>query len=186
MIYLLTLLIAASRFLPHPPNVVCLGALGLFAGCYVVGRRAYLIPAAALLISDLVGHFLAIPGMGFYSPVVMLTTYLGITLTVPLGRWSRARSLSGGRSNRQTNWKRLPMATLAASTVFFAISNFGVWLGPWYPSTAEGLFACFVNAIPFYGYTLVGDLFFVAVMFGAMEVSRWPAARLVAQRNPVS
>ena len=174
MIYLLTLLIAATRFLPHPPNMVCLGALGLFAGCYVAGRRAYLIPVAVLLISDFVGHLLAVPGMGFYSPMVMLGTYLGITLTVPLGRWARVRGENGTDFFQHARWKRLPIATFAASTGFFLISNFAVWLGPWYPSTATGLVACFVNAIPFYGYTLAGDFFFVTVMFGAFELSQSP------------
>ncbi|TWU07700.1 hypothetical protein Pla52n_02730 [Stieleria varia] len=167
MIYLLTLIVAASRFLPHPPNVACLGALGLFAGCYVAGKRAYLIPLAALLVSDIIGHVAGIPGMGFYNLVTMFAVYAGMLLTVPLGR-----CLASG--NR---WARVPAGSLAASTVFFLLSNFGVWLGPWYPSTLAGLAACFGNAIPFFGYTLVGDAFFVALMFGAYEASRVRAFR---------
>ncbi|WP_182865004.1 DUF6580 family putative transport protein [Rhodopirellula sp. JC639] len=165
MIYLLTLAIAATRFLPHPPNFACLGALGLFAGCYFAGRKAYLVPAAALLISDAVSHLMGTPGMGFYNPMVMAATYLGVTLAVPLGRLVRSRA------SANVNWRRLPAGALAASTLFFVVSNFGVWLGPWYPATAQGLIACFTNAIPFYGYTLAGDLCFVAVMFGAYELS---------------
>ena len=163
MIYVLTLLIAASRFLPHPPNFACLGALGLFAGCYLAGRKSYLIPAGALLVSDIIGHLFAVPGMGFYNPVVMLATYLGVTLSVPIGRLLRS-----GRM-----WLKLPAGALAASTVFFVISNFGVWLGPWYPSTLSGLAACFTSAIPFYGYTIAGDFLFAVIMFGAMELSRF-------------
>ena len=184
MIYLLTLAIAATRFLPHPPNFACLGALGLFAGCYFAGRKAYLVPAAALLLSDLVGHAMGIPGMGFYNPLVMAATYLGVTLAVPLGRLARSQGVGDG-----ANWKRLPLAALAASMLFFIVSNLGVWLGPWYPATAEGLVLCFTNAIPFYGYTLAGDFVFTAVMFGAFELSRssWrsldPALALVANRK---
>lgn len=167
MIYLLTIAIAATRFLPHPPNFACLGALGLFAGCYFAGRKAYLVPAAALLISDVVAHLIGIPGMGFYNPLVMAATYMALTLSVPMGQLVRSRASSSG-----VNWQRLPLAALAASTVFFVISNIGVWLGPWYPSTFEGLVACFTNAIPFYGYTVAGDLVFTAVMFGTYELSR--------------
>lgn len=169
MIYLLTLAIAATRFLPHPPNFACLGALGLFAGCYFAGKKAYLVPAAALLISDIIGHAAGIPGMGFYNLMVMAATYAGVTVAVPLGRLIRARRVSNS-----VNWAKLPIGALAASTLFFAISNFGVWLGPWYPSTAEGFLACFSNAIPFYGYTVAGDLVFAAVMFGAYEFSMIP------------
>ncbi len=184
MIYLLTLVIAATRFLPHPPNFACLGALGLFAGCYVVGRKAWLLPIAALLISDLVGHVLAIPGMGFYNPIVMLATYAGVAVSVPLGRWTRGR-LAAGR----VRWTRLPVAALAASTLFFLVSNVGVWLGPWYPSTPAGLIACFRNAVPFFGYSVAGDLFFSAVIFGCFEASRrsvWSVHReTAAARVPV-
>ena len=167
MIYLLTIAIAATRFLPHPPNFACLGALGLFAGCYFVGRKAYLVPAAALLISDVIGHAFGIAGMGFYNPMVMAATYVGVTLAVPVGRLVRSQAPVGGAA-----WQKLPIAALVASTLFFFISNLGVWLGPWYPSTAGGLLACFSNAIPFYGYTIAGDLVFTAVMFGAFELSR--------------
>ncbi|KAA5543621.1 hypothetical protein FYK55_10445 [Roseiconus nitratireducens] len=162
MIYLLTLAVVLTRFLPHPPNFACLGALGLFAGCYFAGRRALLVPAAALLISDIIGHAAGIPGMGFYNPMVLAATYLGVTLAVPLGRKLQQGSL----------WVKLPLASVAASTIFFIVSNFGVWLGPWYPATTGGLVACFTNAIPFYGYTLAGDLLFSGVMFGAFELSR--------------
>lgn len=183
MIYILTLAIAATRFLPHPPNFACLGALGLFAGCYFAGRKAYLVPAAALLVSDLVGQFFGVAGMGFYHPLVMIATYLGVTLAVPLGRWARASASGSARSQTTDSrgpggrvaWQRLPLVALGASTLFFVVSNFGVWLGPWYPTTIEGLAACFTNAIPFYGYTVAGDLVFTAVMFGLFELSQAPA-----------
>ncbi|MCA9135291.1 MAG: hypothetical protein KDB00_00995 [Planctomycetales bacterium] len=167
MIYLLTIAIAATRFLPHPPNFACLGALGLFAGCYFAGKRAYLVPAAALLISDVVAQAIGIPAMGFYNPLVMVATYTGATLAVPFGRFVRSHGI-----DRQVNWRHLPLAAIAASTLFFVVSNLGVWLGPWYPSNIQGLVACFTNAIPFYGYTIAGDLVFTAVMFGAFEFSR--------------
>ena len=86
MYYLLILIAAASRLLPHPPNVACVGAIGLFAGCYLAGRRAYLVPLAALLMSDVLGHVLRVPGMGFYQPVTMLAVYLGVLAAVPLGQ----------------------------------------------------------------------------------------------------
>ena len=162
MFYALVLLVAASRFLPHPPNVACLGAIGLFAGCYLNGRKAYLVPLAVLLISDVVGQVLRIPGMGFYNLAPMLAVYCGAMASIPIGRWLR---------NGKLGWK-VPAASLAASTAFFLVSNFGVWIGPWYPTTGAGLVTCFTNAIPFYGYTMVGDLIFSTLLFGAWELTR--------------
>ncbi|NNE00293.1 MAG: hypothetical protein HKN47_23490 [Pirellulaceae bacterium] len=162
MYYLLILLVAASRLMPHPPNVACIGALGLFAGCYLVGRRAYLVPLAALLLSDVVGHVFGFAGMGFYSATTMLMVYAGALAAVPVGRWMQ---------RRRGMWK-FPAGSLVASTLFFLISNFGVWLGPWYATTTEGLIACYVSAIPFFGYTIAGDLLFTAALFGTWELSR--------------
>ncbi len=165
MFYLMILAVAASRFLPHPPNVACVAALGLFAGSYLSGRRAYLVPLAVMGLSDGVGHLAGIPGLGFYNPVSMLFVYLGIAASVPIGR---ALTKAGGTSRL---WK-VPTASLTASTVFFVLSNLGLVLAGWYPLSIAGFAACYINAIPFFGFTVAGDLCFTVVMFGAWELSR--------------
>lgn len=162
MYYLLILFVAASRFLPHPPNVACIGALGLFAGCYLSGKRAYLVPLAAMLLSDLVGQLWGMPGMGFYHPLSMAMVYVAVVAAIPVGRWI----------GRHRGLLRFPAGALATSTLFFLISNFGVWLGPWYPTTTGGLIACYTSAIPFFGYTIAGDMLFTAALFGSWELSR--------------
>ena len=161
MFYLLIVVAAASRFLPHPPNVACVTAVGLFAGCYLAGRKAYLVPLAVLLISDFLGQCLGIAGLGFYSPVAMLFVYVGMLSAVPVGRWIASRQ----------NMLRIPFGALAGSCLFFVISNLGVWFAGWYPMTAPGFIACFANAIPFFGYSLAGDLAFSVLLFGAWEWS---------------
>ena len=176
MFYVALITIAvASRFLPHPPNVACLGALGLFAGCYVPNKRAFLIPAAVLLISDLIGYTLGVPGMGFYAPAAMLCVYGGATLAVLVGRYL-------GRVREKTSGVKFGLGvfggSLAASTLFFLLSNFGVWAAGWYPMTAGGLVSCFIAAIPFYGYTIAGDLAFSAILFVGYEVALKPSISL--------
>ncbi len=57
-----------------------------------------------------------------------------------------------------------------SSTVFFVVSNLGVWLGGFYPLTLSGLVECFVLALPFYGAILVGDGFYAAILFGGQEM----------------
>ena len=176
MFYLLTLVVAASRLFPHPPNVACVGALGLFAGCYLAGKRAYLVPLVALLISDVIGHVFRVPGMGFYHPLSMAMVYLAVVSAVPIGRWM----------HRHQGLLRIPAGSLAASSLFFLISNFGVWLGPWYPTTGSGLLACYTSAIPFFGYTMAGDLMFTAILFGSWELSRqFSISRRTLQVAPV-
>jgi hypothetical protein len=64
--------------------------------------------------------------------------------------------------------------SLAASTLFYVITNFGVWLfGFGYPQTFEGLLACYTAAIPFFGNTIMGDAVFSALLFGGLAWAEW-------------
>ncbi len=45
---------AGSRLIPHPPNLASISAIALFGGAYFSDKRlAFLVPLAALLLSDL-------------------------------------------------------------------------------------------------------------------------------------
>ena len=60
----------------------------------------------------------------------------------------------------------------AASVLFFVVSNLGVWaLDSMYPKTFAGLVTCYVAAIPFFGSTLAGSLFYTAVLFGSFALA---------------
>ncbi len=62
---------------------------------------------------------------------------------------------------------RLATVSLASSTLFFLVTNFGVWLqGGLYPLTVAGLVDCYVMAIPFFKTTVAGDLVYSAGFFG--------------------
>ncbi len=139
-----------SRFVPHPVNVTPVGALGLFAGAFLVDRRYWLVPLFALLISDAV--------IGFYDLTSMFFVYLGFACAALIGRFALA--------NKQ-GAVRIGVTAFASANVFFVLSNFGTWLsGLLYPVTMEGLVACYVAAIPFYGNTVLGDLFYSYLLFG--------------------
>ena len=165
MMYLLVLVAAASRFLPHPPNVACVAALGLFAGCYMAGRKAYLVPLGVMLCSDAFGQAFGLPGLGFYSPITMIAVYAGMIAAVPLGRM--LRDSSGVRHAVYCG-----IASLSASTAFFLISNFGHWMAGWYPMTPAGLVTCYIAAVPFYAMTLAGDLCFTTILMGCYALSQ--------------
>jgi hypothetical protein len=145
---------AASRLIPHPPNLASISAIALFGGAYFSDRRlAFLIPLTALLLSDLI--------LGFYSH--MEVVYLSFALIVCIGLWLQKK-----RSAFQ-----IAGAALASSVLFFLLTNFGVWaFESLYPKTLEGLIACYVAAIPFFQNTLQGDLFFTAVLFGGLHCLR--------------
>ena len=66
---------------------------------------------------------------------------------------------------------RVGLAAVVSAIQFFIISNFGVWLsGTIYSFDIEGLIQCYVMAIPFFGNTLVSELFYSFVLFGSYYV----------------
>jgi hypothetical protein len=59
---LITMIVAAAatRLIPHPPNMTSVTALALFGGAYFADRRlAFIVPLIALLASDFL--------LGFYQ-----------------------------------------------------------------------------------------------------------------------
>jgi hypothetical protein len=148
-----------ARLVPHPPNFAPVGAVALFAGAVFADRRlAFLLPFLCLVLSDV---FLGIHEL---LPVV----YGCFAINVLLGRLLR---------NRRT---ALPTAgmTLLGSVQFFVITNFACWLID-YPHTWEGLTACYLAALPFFRNSVMGDLFYVGLLFGGLTLLEWgfPALR---------
>jgi hypothetical protein len=159
---------AATRLLPHPPNLTAIGAVALFGGAYFSRRwQALLVPLAAMLLSDVVLTFTLYSGGGLsWEPV----TYVCFTLTVGLGLLLHGKVGIG----------RVALAAIAASVMFFLVSNFAVWMGgKMYSLDAAGLVACYVAALPFAQNMLLGNLLYCGVLFGGMEALQrfWPAVR---------
>lgn len=164
LLALMVLLAALSRLLPHPPNFSPVGAIALFGGTYFSRRwTAFVIPALSLWLSDLILNNVVY--REYYpeftlNPGTLLTTYLPFALIVGLGFLLLKR----------VTFTNALAASLSASVLFFLVSNFFVWYGSVrFPHNALGLFLCYEFALPFFWNTLLGDLFFVGVLFGAFE-----------------
>jgi hypothetical protein len=156
---------AAARIIPHPWNFTPIGAMCLFGGAYFHRKwLAFLVPMAALLISDFALYVMLYGPQGFS---VTSMKYVWFALTVLLGMKLRHRITIG----------RVTGAAIAASVMFFLLSNFHVWLGSsFYPQTAAGLLACYVAAIPFAMNMLAANLVYSGILFGGWELlaMRWP------------
>jgi hypothetical protein len=73
------------------------------------------------------------------------------------------------------SWKPIRLVPLAAlsSVFFFVTSNFAVWMfSGIYARDAAGLVKCYIAALPFFQNTLMGDLFWTAVLFGGLWLAR--------------
>ena len=71
-----------------------------------------------------------------------------------------------------TNLVRIGALALSSSLLFFVVTNFGVWLGSnFYPQTVQGLFACYIAALPFFGNTLFSTMAFCGLFYGVMRMA---------------
>lgn len=162
---------ALLRLLPHPLNFTPIAAMALFGGAYLKDKKlAFFLPMTALLISDLLLEIYN--GTGFHS--TMLFVYGSMAISTSLGLLLR------GREQRAT----IMVASLLGSFIFFMITNFGVWLvQSIYPMTGAGLRDCYVQAIPFFRGTLMGDLFYNLVFFGGFALAGILAPAKVGSRH---
>jgi hypothetical protein len=157
------------------PNFAPVAALALFAGYYFRNAGwALLVPLSVMTISDTV--------LGGYDWPMMMLVYGMLALPVALRGWLRQAFDLRQKSGSQV-WA--PLAGLfgcglVSSVLFFVVTNFGVWCC--WPGTYErsiaGLWHCYVAAIPFFRFTLAGDLIFAVVLFGSYALAlSWERAR---------
>jgi len=79
---------ALCRLLPHPPNVTPIAAMALFAGAHFANRKiAFLLPIAAMLVSDLI---LGVTLYGFSMLKSQPVVYLCMLSAVAIGRLIRS------------------------------------------------------------------------------------------------
>lgn len=165
---------ALTRLLPHPPNFSPVEAMALFGGAYFASKRwAVIVPLLAMFIADLA---LGLLRGGIYFDYFMsagfLLVYACIAVLAVIGFGLRGK-VSGGR---------VLGYSLVGSALFFLATNFGAWLGsPMYPQTATGLMAAYTAGIPFFQWTVLGTLFYSAVLFGGFALLRQRIPALHAQ-----
>lgn len=175
ILVLLAFMVVAGvlRALPFPPNFAPIGAMALFGGAYFADRRmAFLLPLVVMLFSDFILELLYLTGMrqygGFHEQ--MICVYLAFVGMVFIGRLLKNR----------VNVFSVTAASFSASVLFFVVSNFGVWAmsSVDYTHDFSGLVNCYAMAIPFFRNTVLGDLFFCALMFGTFEAIKYRFPKL--------
>ena len=161
--------VTLSRLLPHPWNFTPVAAIALFAGAYLLNSRmAFILPLAALLISDIlieIGFRMGFNAYGGFYPDIFVV-YISFLIIIGIGRYLR------------NNIKAIPvlLGVLSGSLIFYILTNFAVWVvsnGTMYPMTMTGLIECYVAAIPFFRGTLAGDVIYTGLLFGSFELIQY-------------
>ncbi|HSZ31921.1 MAG TPA: DUF6580 family putative transport protein [Puia sp.] len=162
---LLVLIAALYRIIPgRPYGFAPQWAMAVFAGAVIKDKKwALIIPVLSMFISDLLYQVLYIGGVtnmqGFYEG--QWQNYILFTLLVFVGI-----------AIRKLNVLQIAIASLAAPTLYFIVSNFLVWAsngttrGLDRPKTFNGLMLCYSDGIPFYKTSILATFVFSAILFG--------------------
>jgi hypothetical protein len=166
MLAAMIVLAALSRLLPHPPNFSPVEAIALFGGAYFANRSwALVVPLIAMVLSDIaLGLINGGSYMSYVASLSFWSVYVCIALSTVIGFGLRGKV--GGAS--------VLGYSLAGSALFFAVTNFATWFGSagMYPQTGSGLVAAYVAGIPFFQWTVLGTLFYSAMLFGGFALLR--------------
>ncbi len=181
MPYLVLLLAALSRLLPHALHGVGLNFTAVGGGLLYFGARRSrsfaLLGGAVMALTD-VYLTRVVYGVPFHPRAYAVTWawYVGV-------------GLLGAALLRRTTAGRVAGAVFCSATSFFVLSNLMVWVGGGlYPHTFNGLLACYGMAVPFYANDLVSTGLTAGALFGLPVaahhlVTIWRAA--AAGRQPL-
>lgn len=142
-----------GRLLPHPPNFTPLGGAAIFGGARIPRPWNYLAPIIVLAITDLF--------LGWHR--TMFYVYGSFLVAVWLGEQFLGRRATAGR---------ITAVSLANSTIFFLVTNFGVWYSTnLYPKTTLGLYQSYLMGLPFWSSTILADLVFGLGFFAVYRLA---------------
>ena len=147
-------LAAISRLFPHIPNFTPIAAMALFGGAYFTDKRvAFVLPLIIMFITDCILELTT--GWGFHNTLIYV--YIGFILTSVIGMYIK----------RNLHIQTIFAGSILSSALFFAITNFGTWAANDAQSGISGLATTYILGVPFFAPTLLGDLFFNGILFGA-------------------
>jgi hypothetical protein len=162
-------------------NFAPMAAIALCGAAYFPARYKFTVPLIALFISDVVlnMHY----GFSLFSPFVA-SHYLGFALVGGLGLLLRNRA----------SLKTLLPASLAASLIFYVVTNIVSWaFDPGYVKNFGGLLQALTVGLPAYSATptwmffrnsAVSDLLFTGLFILCMHWGRTPAPARASSALP--
>ena len=150
-IIMLSLLIL-SRMITEIPNFTATIALIIFTG-YLIRNK--LLSVFVILLSQVISDLY----IGIYSSMVFVYgAYVIIGLISPIVM-------------NKLSAKSVLTASLISPSIFYIISNFGVWaIGSTYTMDLQGLISCYAAGIPFFDETLLSTIIFSITIFIMMKL----------------
>lgn len=162
---LLVIIASLYRIMPGRPfGFAPQIAMAIFGGAVIKDKKlAFLLPLLSMFISDALYEILYRSGIGnmkgFYEG--QITNYILFASMTVFGFFIR-----------KYNVLKIALASIAAPTAFFLLSNFFVWFssspdaGFARPKTFSGLMMCYNDGLPFYPWSVAATVIFSAILFG--------------------
>jgi hypothetical protein len=169
----------------YPWNFSPVPALCLFAGAFFREVRwALAVPLVAWFLGDLGILALVSRQYGFHEGLAMafypdqFLVYIGFGLVVACGLAVPyiKRKLTEAQhpwAESLAKWHAVIGAGLVGSTIFYVLTNFGVWAmgeGMMYPLTSEGLADCYIKGLPFFRNYAIATAGFSIILFSPIGV----------------
>ncbi len=163
-VIMMTLLVI-SRMISDIPNFTSTIALIMFTS-YLIRDKflSVLVIIVSQIISDLY--------IGIYSSMFFVYgAYVFIALLSPI-------------IMNKLNFKSVLISSLVTPTIFYIVSNFGVWItGSTYPLSLDGLIMCYVAGIPFFDETLLSTVVFSVTIYVMMKLIVKVPEKLILIKN---
>jgi len=157
---LLILAASISRVLMYPHNFSPIIGMAIFSGAVIKDRRlAFILPIVSMFLADVMFEVFNIaPGFWGWGQLVGYGILALITVI--------AFNL------KKINIINVAGYSVASSIIFFILSNLSFFIldNPIYHTYSpdfSGFIDCFVKALPFFRTSLIADLIYSGVLFGA-------------------
>ncbi|MBP7370832.1 MAG: hypothetical protein KA902_05270 [Arenimonas sp.] len=165
---LMIIAVALTRLIPHPPNFSPIEAMALFGGAYFANRKiGVAVPLIAMLLSDIV---LGLVNGGLYVEHFTSLPFLLVYGCIALS------SVMGFAMRGKVNTRSVIGYSMLGSLLFFLVTNLGVYLTassmPGSEACVAGIVPCYVSALPFFQWTVMGTLFYSMILFGGFALLR--------------
>ncbi|MDO8538919.1 MAG: hypothetical protein Q7S40_00650 [Opitutaceae bacterium] len=166
----------AAVHVPALANFAPLMALTFCGAVYFRDKRMWLVPFAALVLSDLYldYHYAAVYHESWTWPSVLVRAVC-FAAAIPLGRFVA----------QHKSWLSLLGGAMGGAVLFYLATNTDAWIrDPYYVKTAAGWWQAMTVGRPefpptlfFFRNTFVSDLLFTGLFAGAMEFAALRSGR---------
>ena len=157
---------ASTRLFPHALNFTPITAIALFGTAYLPNNTLkFVLPLTVIFLSDC---FLQLSnGTGFYQGMEIV--YLAYSLMIVFGMFIM----------KKVSITHVAFASIGSSILFFLITNFALFytnsdvLNPALAGISnpmERIIASYTVAIPFFRNSVMSDLIFSGILFGAASL----------------